>query len=240
MLSATLLTSHVVNCATSDKLIDDKDHQLSVSHDSSFMLKLVIDTESKDGSAVPKLDRQKLSYVINKEIRATSMVLEWFVARLRSFIMDEIFDKERFEYLRAPMGEDLDAIRRRIYEIPFNAYLKDQLVFATYFYREMEECANTINFYRFNQVEQHMIRRAVSLNLTLLTLFKPCGYPDFAAPGYADVIERLHRLLMFWKSIFSEMEDVSLSIVILFERKSTQAENLLEHLERAQDDEEMR
>ncbi|KAM9936881.1 hypothetical protein OXX80_003567 [Metschnikowia pulcherrima] len=206
------------------------------------MSKLLMDTESEseDGSAVPKLDRQKSSYVINKETRATSLVLDWFVARLRSFMNGEIFDKERFEYLRAPMGEDLDAITKRAHEIPFNAYLKDQLIFATYFYREMEECANTTNFYRFNQVEQHMIRWVVTLNLTILTLFKPCGCPDSAAPGFADVIKRSRRLLMFWKSIFSEMEDVSLSIVILFERKSTQAENLLEHLERAQDDEEMR
>ncbi|KAM9910249.1 hypothetical protein OXX69_004656 [Metschnikowia pulcherrima] len=242
MLSATLLTSHVVKCATSDESIDDKDHQLSVSHDSSFMSKLLMDTESEseDGSAVPKLDRQKSSYVINKETRATSLVLDWFVARLRSFMNDEIFDNERFENLRAPLGEDLDAIRKRINEIPFNAYLKDQLIFATYFYREMEECDNTVNFYRFNQVGQHMVRWVVTLNLTILTLFKPCGYPDSAAPGYSDVIERSRRLLMFWKSIYSEMEDVSLSIVILFERKSTQAENLLEHLESAQDDEEMR
>ena len=67
MFSATLLTSHVVNCATSDESIDDKDYQLSVSHEKNFMLKLLMDTESesKDGSAVPKSDRQKLSYVIS-------------------------------------------------------------------------------------------------------------------------------------------------------------------------------
>ncbi|KAM9921422.1 hypothetical protein OXX59_006516 [Metschnikowia pulcherrima] len=169
--------------------------------------------------------------IIEEERLAVSQALDWFVDRLRMFINNKEFKNEAFEDDVDLMRKDLNAITKRALLIPDSAAIKNQLCFATYFFLNMEDSANVLRMYRTYITEIHMASWIIYIHLSLLRLFNSHGIPDLTTPGYLEILKRSRRLLVFWGSVFSELQDVSPSIAAVFEDKLGLAEKVLIHLE---------
>ncbi|KAJ8143202.1 hypothetical protein OY671_003658 [Metschnikowia pulcherrima] len=165
---------------------------------------------------------------LKNESIAVSQALDWFVNRLRMFINNKEFKNEAFEDIVDLMREYFDAITLLI---PDSAAIKNQLCFATYFFLNMEDSANVLRMYRTYITEIHMVSWIVYIHLSLLRLFNSHGIPDLSTPSYVEILKRSRRLLVFWGSVFSELQDVSPSIAAVFEDKLSLAEKVLIHLE---------
>ncbi|QBM90745.1 hypothetical protein METSCH_F03320 [Metschnikowia aff. pulcherrima] len=168
---------------------------------------------------------------LKNESIAVSQVLDWFVNRLRMFINNAEFKNEAFEEGVDLMRKDLNAITKRALLIPDSAAIKNQLCFATYFFLNMEDSANVLRMYRTYITEIHMASWIVYIHLSLLRLFNLHGIPDLTTPGYLEILKRLRRLLVFWGSVFSELQDVLPLIAAVFEDKLSLAEKVLIYLE---------
>ncbi|KAM9937436.1 hypothetical protein OXX80_003034 [Metschnikowia pulcherrima] len=168
---------------------------------------------------------------LKNESIAVSQALDWFVDRLRMFINNKEFKNEAFEDIVGLMRKDFDAITKRALLIPDSAAIKNQLCFASYFFLNMEDSANVLRMYRTYITEIHMVSWIVYIHLSLLRLFNSHGIPDLSTPSYVEILKRSRRLLVFWGSVFSELQDVSPSIAAVFEDKLSLAEKVLIHLE---------
>ncbi|KAF8000843.1 hypothetical protein HF325_004632 [Metschnikowia pulcherrima] len=171
--------------------------------------------------------------IIENESIAVSQVLDCIVDRLRMFINNKDFKNEAFEEGVDLMRKDFNAITKRALLIPDSAAIKNQLCFATYFFLNMEDSVNVLRMYRTYTTEIHMVSWIIYIHLSLLRLFNLHGIPDLTTPdaSYLEILKRLRRLLVFWGSVFSELQDVLPLIAAVFEDKLSLAEKVLIHLE---------
>ncbi|GEQ68966.1 hypothetical protein JCM33374_g2636 [Metschnikowia sp. JCM 33374] len=81
----------------------------------------------------------------------------------------------------------------------------------------MVEVTENLRHYNFvGTLDQHLVYCVSELNVRLLALFNPYGYPETTYPEYVYKFARLEGLLEIWRAYFDGLDEVPTGVRMMF------------------------
>ena len=140
---------------------------------------------------------------INKS-KATDL-LEWFFARLRSFIDTGVFEYWQFESLGDDLSRQLSVIEKHVRTAPTcNRELLNQYLFAKQMFDTMVEAIEPLRHYLTVQSPGNLlVYSMIDMNIQLMALCDEYGEPNPKADDYETKIHQFVNYLNQWEQKFN-------------------------------------
>ncbi|GEQ68270.1 hypothetical protein JCM33374_g1937 [Metschnikowia sp. JCM 33374] len=170
---------------------------------------------------------------ITDKLEVVEERLQTFIARLKSYILEPLFDIERFELEFTTLDKELADITRAAEKADPNKERSEKLTFAQSLFEIMIESTHHLEHFAFRgPSDEHLVSVMIELNLGILTLFDSEGRPDIQIDGFSQKVERCNIAVKTWKYEFGKLTAPSFGAQMMFKIQATRAERNLKILER--------
>ncbi|GEQ68637.1 hypothetical protein JCM33374_g2305 [Metschnikowia sp. JCM 33374] len=161
------------------------------------------------------------------EIRRLEDILEWFVIKLKSFMLQVVFDYREFELMGEELDHIIEDVNTSVLKVAScNKQLMNQLIHAKYMFSTMANSIELLGYYEKAYTPVHiLIYSVVDLNIMLLALLSSQGIPDNSIEGFRDKVYKANISLQIWEKAFEGVENISFGKQVMFRRHFYAAEN---------------
>ncbi|GEQ68207.1 hypothetical protein JCM33374_g1874 [Metschnikowia sp. JCM 33374] len=176
-----------------------------------------------------KIDSFQASFMVANDL------LEMIIGGMKSFINSTYFDVLAFESYTLNLDTSLTYIERLVHDVyPCKNDLTDKLAFANDMFEDMRKTAALLGYYD-NSKSQHqvLVRKVVTLLVTLFTLYDSRGFPKVHEAGFAQTIGEYEKLLTSWNHEFQRIPNTPLGVAVVFRTKLRRAETTLRDLQKS-------
>lgn len=179
----------------------------------------------------PELNKNTDS-VLETNLQAANYQLDVLFGIMKSFVYDSVLDLFLFESQYESIYNRLMKIKGNIdeesaYDQPFY----DKFKFSYNFLRVMKDTAESLQFFTLEEgLAQKLIHKVIQLKLKLWTLHNSQGLPDPSIKDYGQIVFRSSNLLTTWCTMFLDLPNVPLSLILAFKIYFKEAKDLLEIL----------
>ncbi|GEQ70136.1 hypothetical protein JCM33374_g3812 [Metschnikowia sp. JCM 33374] len=159
--------------------------------------------------------------------------LKWIIGQLKTFIHELSFDVAGFDVRAEVFGQAISDISQWAHQlVPTNHDLMTRLRFTQHVYYVMKTSSEYLKYVNTGGTASFLVRQVVQLNVWVLQMYDGFGNPDSNREWFDATVSGFRRILNYWRSIFDNLQDVPVTVQIIFDSQCVQVERSLETLAR--------
>ncbi|KAM9909718.1 hypothetical protein OXX69_005166 [Metschnikowia pulcherrima] len=151
--------------------------------------------------------------------------LEWFFARLRSFVQAGVFEYRQFEVSGEELGRQLSQISERVKTAPIcNSEVLRQYSFAKQMFETMVEAIEPLRHYSTVHAPGNLlVYSMIDMNIQIMALCDNMGEPNPRADDYEAKVHRFVDYLNQWEQKFNNDPPSAFGTREAFKKQSQKA-----------------